>query len=103
MIESAGDVALLSVWISLSCGSELQLSREQIDAKTGLKIHFPSTWTIDGTDPFTIVDFRPSKRPPQALVSVGGAQISIGAPRSEKLSPLRIGFASIDCRLYPAN
>ena len=83
--QAWGDVALLSVWISLSCGSELQLSREQIDAKTGLKIHFPSTWTIDGTDPFTIVDFRPRKRPPQALVPMGGAPISIGAPPQRKI------------------
>jgi len=57
------------------------LSETYRDARTGLVIHYPRGWRLDNSYPgFEIVDFPPSKRPPQVLVPADHADIGIFSP-----------------------
>lgn len=73
------------------------------DVPTGLIIRYPDGWRLDrSVQGFAIVNFPLSRRPPQVVVPINGAEISIGSPlRGEKsidewLRSLRIDAAMGD-------
>jgi hypothetical protein len=66
----------------VQAGPGLELSETYKDAPTGLTIHYPAGWRMD-TQLFqgsNIIDFPPSRRPPQVFVPMNRADIGLFSP-----------------------
>ncbi len=78
---------LLPVTVATMTWASISLPRVYHDARTGLVIHFPEGWHIDRISPaFTILSFPPQRRPPQILVPMNEAELTVIAAPSGIIS-----------------
>ncbi len=72
---------IASMFIADCANAQVSVTKSAIDPQTHLVVHFPPDWSVDGkVSTFTIVSFDGQKRPPQVMVPLNEAQITVTRP-----------------------